>query len=269
MSYAQYESTPHLGCPVELFDFIVEGEHYRYVSHDEDVTLEGYLWSAAIISRSSFSKGSELARTSIDVSTTLDLPVVTKFVGGMPESQVQLWVYRVHLTDPDLQKIQIWTGQITTLKRSDRNMTLKGEIPDTDLKSVGLRRRIQRTCPHPLYGIGCFVNKQNYLAYMTVTEVLAGGKQLGTNIADCSLYIGGLLSALVAGHWKYRFVSNGHTNYVFLAHPAPWIAVGTVLAAYPGCNTTTTHCSNRFNNLVNFGGFPYLTSSDLYSTRIY
>lgn len=269
MSYATYEATPHLGYPVELFDFYVEGEHYRYVEHDEDIIIAGDTWTAATISRSSFSKGNELARTSIDVSTVLDLPVISKFQGGMPESQVILWVYRMHLTDPDLEKVQIWTGQITTIKRSDRNLTLKGEIPDTDLRSVGLRRRIQRTCPHPLYGVGCFVDKEAFKSYATVTEVLVEGKQLGLNVADCSLFTGGFLAGYVNAHWKYRFISKGSGSYIYLAHPAPWIGIDSVLHMYPGCNKTTEHCYYRFNNILNFGGFPYLTSSDLYSTRIY
>jgi hypothetical protein len=33
---------------------------------------------------------------------------------------------------------------------------------------------------------------------------------------------------------------------------------GDTFTAYPGCDKTQNTCTSKFNNLVNFGGFPYV-----------
>ena len=45
------------------------------------------------------------------------------------------------------------------------------------------------------------------------------------------------------------------------------IAVGDTLTAVQGCTKVRTSCQSRFNNFVNYGGFPYMPNSDRMQQR--
>jgi len=49
---------------------------------------------------------------------------------------------------------------------------------------------------------------------------------------------------------------------VTVTHPVAGLEPGSVLIALPGCNHTTTHCNDKFSNILNFGGFPYMTEKN-------
>jgi uncharacterized phage protein (TIGR02218 family) len=40
---------------------------------------------------------------------------------------------------------------------------------------------------------------------------------------------------------------------------------GDVLSLYPGCDHSMATCISKFNNLVNYGGFPYMTQKNPWS----
>jgi uncharacterized phage protein (TIGR02218 family) len=45
----------------------------------------------------------------------------------------------------------------------------------------------------------------------------------------------------------------------FFNSPLPFMPnAGDTFTAYPGCDKTQNTCTSRFNNLANFGGFPYV-----------
>lgn len=46
--------------------------------------------------------------------------------------------------------------------------------------------------------------------------------------------------------------------------PLPVHPAGTDIDVYPGCDKTITSCKNKFNNVVNFGGFPHIKPEVLY-----
>jgi len=43
-----------------------------------------------------------------------------------------------------------------------------------------------------------------------------------------------------------------------LTRPVPEFAVGSQIRLYPGCDHTKGTCNTKFNNLDNFGGFPWI-----------
>lgn len=270
MSFSQYESTPSLGFPVELFEFFAEGVYYRYVSHDEDVTTpEPLVWSSAIISRSSFSRGSELSQAEISVTTDLDLPLMDLFSAGMPEGPVQLKLYRMHLTDPDMERHLLWEGQITTRKRADKEVTLRGEIPEVSMQSLGLRKRYQTRCPYQLYSTACGVNKYEYAVLATVVSV-DDSKTLNLSIADCSPFLGGYFTATISNHLKQRYISNGVGGSITTTRETPWATPGTVLTLYPGCDKSLSNCISKFGgNHLRFGGYPYMPETNPFNTQVY
>lgn len=56
-----------------------------------------------------------------------------------------------------------------------------------------------------------------------------------------------------------RFAINQNTgSKIYLAYWSPDIKDGDWVTLFPGCSHTRLDCQNKFNNLANFGGFPYI-----------
>lgn len=47
------------------------------------------------------------------------------------------------------------------------------------------------------------------------------------------------------------------------------LAVGAQLNIYPGCDGTRQMCQNRFDNLLNHGGFPHMPGESIYGKRLW
>jgi hypothetical protein len=140
------------------------------------------------------------------------------------------------------------------------------------LKRAGLRRVYESTCTHSIYDNRCKVLKQNFAEAYTVS-FLDQRKLFLINSAisvPFGYYSGGILSFdgvehMVAEHrelksseaTKYNIIGVARHVLVLSRHVVADSNI-TEIVAYPGCDLTTTLCRERFNNLDNYGGFPYL-----------
>jgi uncharacterized phage protein (TIGR02218 family) len=269
MTFAAYESTPHFGNPVELFEFTLEGVTYRYVHYDDDVTVDGYVWQAAYLARTRFSRGDGTDKASITISTSLEWPFLSVFSDGYPESRIGLSIYRTHLSDPDLEKRLIWDGQVLSRKFSGKGVELSCEVPEVSFGTLGLRRRFQRNCPFPLYSTSCRVNKELHKLTAQISSVSASGVTIGISGTDCTEYAGGFFNYQIPNFVRKVFITSGGQDYFTIQQPSSWIVAGITITMYLGCNKTTSACESKFSNLNNFGGFPGLPRDNLFNTQAF
>ena len=270
MAFSDYEATPSLGNPIEAYDFLVHGTHYLYVNYDTDIITPGDgVWTAARVSRSSFSRGVETARSSITLTMDEELDIVRLFDEGTPETVVELTVYRIHAIDPDKEKRRLWHGQVVTRKRVDKEIQFVCEVSEISLRTLGLRRRYQRTCPYPLYGPGCNVNKDLHRVGTSIVSVTQAGLVVRVGVADCSPYSGGILAAVVDGLERVRHVVEGSGDSLRLIRPILWGTAGLSVSLYPGCGRTLEICRDKFGNGDNFGGFQYMPRTNPFRTQVY
>lgn len=266
--YADYENSNAGGFPVELFEFLVDGATYRYAHHDDDVELlDDTFWESGMVHRSQFSKGAEVEQASITLTVNSGLPMLQIFSDGIPESSVQLTVFRVHLTDPDLEPWVVWIGEVTSLKRKSRQIQLKCDPPEALLRSVGLRRRYQSSCPYPLYGNGCLVNREDFT--VTATVVSVSGTTIRVNVPDCSIYIGGIMTFTDTLISRYRHIVSGSGDSIVVTRPVSWLMANNEVDLARGCNKTLATCRGVFNNLYRYGGLPHIPVSNVFNTKVF
>ena len=75
-------------------------------------------------------------------------------------------------------------------------------------------------------------------------------------------YTGGMI---VAPDGSARFITAHSGDTVTMARPLASLAGGQTVAIYPGCDHLKETCKNKFNNLDNFGGFPWIPAKNPYS----
>ena len=141
----------------------------------------------------------------------------------------------------------------------------------TSLKRLGLRRRYQRSCPHVLYGNQCKVVKSDYATTGTATAISG----LDVTVAEAAnqadgYYSGGILEwTTLAGFGRKVMIENHVGSTLTMLTPVPDLNAGTAVTIYPGCRRTTADCVNKFNNLENYGGMPYIPLKSVFGSSAF
>jgi len=148
-------------------------------------------------------------------------------------------------------------GNIDEIGRSSAKLTVNSDLVLLDIDMP--RNMYQPTCLHTLYDVGCTLHKSDFQASGTVgagsTASIIYWPGANTNFAQGTIsFTSGVLTAVTA---TIGSAVNG--SLLSLINPLPSVpAAGDGFTVYFGCDHTLTTCQAKFNNLVNFRGFPYV-----------
>lgn len=249
--------TASLGSPVELYQFAYQDANiFRYTSADEDYEEGPVTFEAVPIKRSRIEYGQDLGRLTLNLEVPLNFAVLELFKSGTPSGVLTLSVFRLHRGDGE--KALVWSGRIVDVSWSGATATMSGEPIQTSLKNYGLRRNFQRSCPHVLYE--CGVSSVSFQTSGTVSAITGNviTATAWSALAD-NYFAGGYVeyeSSITGLPERRAVVANSGGNLTLLGTPVG-LSVGATVAAFAGCDKSTTTCQNKFGNIVNYGGFPH------------
>ncbi|MGA8573973.1 MAG: DUF2163 domain-containing protein [Desulfobaccales bacterium] len=153
---------------------------------------------------------------------------------------------------------EIITGGLTAQIKIDSHLyTLDLKIP---------RNLYQHLCNHVLYGQGCGLNGASYAV---AAQAQAGSTifQIATNLTGYApgyFSLGKLqfTSGALQGTWiGIQSQAGSGSAPVALTLTPPLLAApapGDAFTAWPGCDRALSTCQNKFNNVGNFRGFPWI-----------
>lgn len=255
--YADYENSPDSGTPIELYDFIQGVNRWSYVSGDVgEITRMGATYTPFPLDRNRIKQTTDIFKDSLTIKFPLSDPFAAQYLGYAPDEVTTLTILRGHLEDPDEEYITYWKGRVAGASASGNTIDVECESVFTSIRRPGLRARYERNCIHTLYQSACGVNRE---AFKHTGAVLS---QSGLNItvAGASLqadgfYTGGIL---VTPDGFNRFITAHTGDLITLSRPVQTNMNGLDINVYPGCDHLKSTCINKFNNLPNFGGCPYI-----------
>lgn len=266
MAFNDLEISNADGRPVFLYDFRLGTKHWRYTSADRDQEWgldeddNPIIWTAKTIFHEDLVQGGS-DNNDLQVPMQRDIPLVALFRVNSPMIPLWLTVRRRHIGDPIDEAPISWIGTVGNIKEEDEATARAfcNSIAATFDRN-GLRLFWGRGCPHPLYGRGCWVVKEdhaytatldsytpvqiNIVEELTPTEGSFTGGFLEWTRADGILERRGIEAAL------------SETEFAILGQ-IDSIPEDAEITLYPGCARTTTNCK-LFDNLPNYGGFPHL-----------
>lgn len=263
MSYLDKETSAASGQPVELYRFALGAQRWTYTSGQAEVVYQGETYLPAMIRRSGIEQGHELNRAGIEITLPRDDAIGQQFVATSPAGIVSLTIYRKHLTDTADEVIVLWKGRVSGARLSGSELMLKCEPVATSLKRVGLRAHYQRLCRHPLYSAACGVSAASYRVDGTVAAVSGTTVQVAAAATRPDGYFVAGMLATQNGEAR-MIVAHSGANLTLIA-PMPALAVGQAVSLYAGCDHSTDVCLNRFGNIANYGGFPYIPKKNPFS----
>lgn len=268
MSYAIREASRFLGEPVDLFLFVYGTEpnsYFGYTDGEEAITFEGRIFRPEPIRRGAFSASGTLDKTQLNLDMAINAGVVDLFRIYPPGQPVALTIFQGHVGDTEFPTI--WLGRVLSCARQDSTATLSCEPFHTSMKRAGLRRNYQFLCPHVLYGTDCKAAKSAASIDAVVVATTPSRVTFADNWTPLppNKYIGGMIEFQGPHGLERRTilrVSNAKTLH--LAGPTTGIFPESTVKVILGCNRTAGvanadgDCTNLHNNVVNFGGQPWI-----------
>lgn len=252
----------------ELYKFAENEAVWNLTSADADEVFNGELYKSTAIGRSEVESKNELSRANLTITVSLDNEMGRRWLRNTGDSVVTLNVY----VKDDVQTIVAWKGRLASVKPNEKSIELYFESIFTSLRRPGLRLRYQKTCPHILYGPGCALDKESFAVTGEVTSVL------GVNIKMpvAASYTDGHFTAgmIESPDGTLRFITKHAGENLTLIRPLESLIEffnnggygggygfgygGTTARIFPGCDRLKETCSYKFDNLNNFGGFPFI-----------
>jgi uncharacterized phage protein (TIGR02218 family) len=150
-------------------------------------------------------------------------------------------------------------GTIDKIGRTEAEITVNSDLVLLDLEMP--RNIYTANCQHVLYDSGCTLAKESFGANGTVDS--GSTRSVIVWSGGAAIYSQGTVTFLTGANAGVRVnVKQGYASAgggLNLSYPLPNLpAVGDTFRVYQGCDHTKATCLAKFDNLLNFRGFPYI-----------
>jgi uncharacterized phage protein (TIGR02218 family) len=258
MAYEDFEEGAE-GYPVELYLFKRGlSERYTLTSSNEVITFDSEDYFPIQIQRATIEQNSEMERQPLNIKIQRDADVLQNFVGFPPTEIMTVTIFRFHNNDtPTPEVVTLWAGRVLSVDWAGSQATIHCEPVFTSLKRPGLRRKYSAQCPHILYGGECQLNNFAFSTVATVTAITNGVELFSASFVNSlDFYFGGYLQF---DNREFRtIVGDDGAGNVIMANSISEFEVGDQVTIFPGCAHDLDDCVNKFSNIENYGGFPYV-----------
>lgn len=267
-TYDELEGSVSESAPVEAYEFVGTFQTYRYTSSDQAVNIGGNDYLPIAISRSQLKAGThEDDNLSLDLELPFDIPVVRDYAFAETPPKLELTVYRQQPTATGTNFVIYWKGVVRGFTVNDRkakiqvpsvfSLALQGELPNV---------YYQTPCNHTLYSSRCGIAGATHSFAGTVQAVLGTAITLtGTPTTADNLAAGEIVNDR---NGERRMVLSNTGNAIEIGYAFVDLIVGDTVTLYKGCNHSFETCRVKFDNVINFGGFPYIPADNPFAGEV-
>lgn len=273
MTHATQENSTEGARPLELYRFRVGGATYEYTSSGAPITRGALTFEPIAISRSDDPQGPEDRDNVLEVEMPGDNPFAALYYNIVPGVVAELTIQRFHLDDPDDELITIFQGLVASVAFEDDGQVAKvAALPMASATSRPIPRfTFQALCNHVLYDPRCKVADTDP-DFRLVGEVSAaddGDRTItvtGANSKPDGWWTGGFVEA--DSGLDRRMILEHVGNVLTLLLPLAEYPVGEDVTLYAGCDHTITTCKSKFDNTINYGGFAFIPSRNIFEVGL-
>lgn len=269
MPFQDFEQSESGGRKSELYTFSWGANAVRQTTGAEDVDLGGgEVYTRAAISRGDFVVSSDHAsQPRLKLTVPADHPVAEEFRLLVPIQPISLRVIAKHADDPETEGL--WLGIVRNVEFSMEKdeATLHCEPMPASFAVEGLRLTYERACNLQLYGSLCTVNAALFTLAGTIATLSSSGLTI-TSSAFTAQPSGWLTGgrAMVGG--EPRLVTSHAGSQITVLLPFTLAQVGGAISATAGCDRLRSTCKDKFNNLPNHGGYPWIPTKNPFAVGL-
>lgn len=261
-TYEELEQSGSQSQPVEAYEFVGSFRTYRYTSSDRIINVGGNNYDPVAVTRSRLQAGTyEDDNLSLDLELPFNLDVVQDYAFSESPPSLALTVYRQQQQADDTNFVIYWSGEVRGFTVSDRvakiqvpsvfSLALQGELPSV---------YYQTPCNHVLYSGRCGALAADHDFAAQVQSVLGTAITLTTiPTATGELASGELVNDR---NGERRMILSNSGNAIEIGYSFVDLIPGDTVTLYRGCDHSFETCRLKFDNAINFGGYPYIPAEN-------
>lgn len=254
---------------------LLNGSVFRFTDLTRDLTVGGELYKfdpGVKVSAVVKSSGGQPDNAQVEITTSAEFLSLNRLrQGAIKNAAFDMWI--VDWRDPDTYGlISLFSGGTGTIKFNDKgsiDVGLNGDIGSGTQSVIG--ELYSRQCRARLGDTRCKFDLDAAGVAFTVASILDGGYSItATELAGQAtdyfkfgkiVWATGL-NANLSDEIKSNTTGTGKAT--LLIYPRNPIIIGDTGTIFPGCDFQVETCGNKFNNLNNFRGEPYVPPPTTY-----
>lgn len=245
------------GKPVEMYK-IEQGSSFRYfTTHAKPVSIVNQVYTPKNIVRDEVETSDDSFKGGLTLTLPRTDPFAVELIGQSLEIPMVVTLFRGHLDGTSATNVSVyWKGRVVTTKAQNNEVKIDCESVFTSLKRAGLRARYEKTCRHEVFDGGCKLNEANYRKVATISSINVMDVVLSGEAANIGYYTGGMI---IFPDGSTRLILKHETQgKITMSRPHPGGQPGQRVTLLPGCDHSIATCKAKFNNYINYGGWPYI-----------
>jgi|LWDU01.1.fsa_nt_gi uncharacterized phage protein (TIGR02218 family) len=282
MTYIAQETSPESSQPVELYLFSQRLGTARtaLTSGTLPVEKDGDLYLPSTIKRSAPKLAQGASGSKITVTVPRDHEYALRYLTGEPPLPDKVTIFRGHSTDPTGEWRILFSGEVAGVRFEADTAKIILVSLSSRLKRSVPKRTFSWTCNHVLYDTQCGVDRNDFHSFVDVvstdttrlllTVLDTVGNQTSPPSAttrcatDALFFDGGYMEVATATGTFHRTIAHydhvAHT--ILLTVPLDDAFPGSTMKLFAGCFHDINTCLNKFNNRINYGGFPFVPTTN-------
>lgn len=265
MGFVETEGSTRRAGPIRLYRFQVDQfKFFRFTDNDKDFFYGDEIFTAIPISSPDVANTTLLENNPYEVTLPKRCDLAEYLKQYPPSFVMRAEVFMVHPETAPNDRRRVFVGKIINVSTRGAEATISCDTLDSAFRNPGLRRTYQRQCPHVLYGPACRAPK--IALDLVVLPLTAGPNTLALADVPVSVnpahYLGGQVEWPVVDGRVVRTIiqafRDGTTLRISVAGPTGSAAPGSTVSLFKGCDRTEDSCTQRFDNILNYGGQPWI-----------
>ena len=243
--------------PLELYKIWHGTTYYYHTNGDVAVVFNAQTYTPATIKRGAAQYDSNLDANTINIEFSRVLDPMIKYIASNPVEIVWIEISRLFRDQDPLEKSIIFIGQIKSA--SIKGTALKVQCVGFEffLKQPIPTLRYQPQCNWTVFNTKCSKSTAGFTITANNVTVSSDGLEIthadfGTKADDYFK-----MGYLTWGDYK-RLITYHVDTLIKIRYPAEGLVTGENVAVYAGCDGSITMCHEKFDNVLWFGGDPYL-----------
>jgi len=241
-------------------DFFIGDDFFA----EEDGDAFTQIWTATPMTRTAIRVTSAIGRAEVKIVMPQSHEFARLFIGDPGYEDNEVVIYHTYTNDPDAEVVTKFRGRVVETRAFWKTITLACENRFTAMRNKALPEVVQRPCRHALYNQGCNLNIADWEIPGTATDYTAPVLTVTEAGEQADGYFSG---GIVTWNGNRQFIIKHSGTSLTLLAALPGLSDdidasgSSYVSIAPGCNLSMATCKDRFDNLDNYGGFPWMSDS--------
>lgn len=270
MTYESYETSVETSQPVELYTITLGSTVWYYTSGAIAVTIGGTTWEPLSISRTSQEQSQEDQDQQVEVTLPASTPVCRFFIASVPGQSVEIVVERIQALDVGETRMVMYAGivQSVTFEDGGTKAVLSVVTSQAAFSKAVPRDVYSAVCNHILFDDRCGLAEASWRVTAEVLSIVGNVLTIDGLSGEADGYYTAGFIELTGSAPDFRVILDHTGDEATVALPFGTSPLGELVRVYAGCAHDPTTCQAKFNNLINFGGFPFVPTKNPFQTGL-